>query len=366
VEKMAMTDSAFWRGKKVFLTGHTGFKGGWTALVLESFGAKVKGYSLPAPSEPSLFQEAGIEKSLQHQIGDIRDLETLRKSLAEFQPEIVLHMAAQPLVRESYVNPLETFSTNVMGTAHILEAIRTTKSVRSVVIVTTDKCYENREWLWPYREDEAMGGKDPYSSSKGCAELVTSSYRFSFFQNKGDQSTYIATARAGNVVGGGDWAKDRLVPDLIRTFMKGESQRIRSPKAIRPWQHVLEPISGYLLLAEKLFTEGKKYAEAWNFGPQESDTREVSYVVDQLVKLWGPPAKWELDGDEHPHEASLLKLDISKAKHLLEWKPKWHIDQCLDLTAGWYKAYYKNPKAARALCLEQIHSYFGYESRKGQ
>lgn len=353
-----MTNPQFWKGKKVFLTGHTGFKGSWAALVLSSFGAQVKGFSLAPPSEPSLFESANVASVIKHEIGDIRNLESLRKSMCDFQPDIVLHMAAQALVRESYITPLDTYSTNVMGTAHILECVREIPQVKSVVIVTTDKCYENREWLWPYREDEPMGGKDPYSNSKGCAELVTAAYRFSFFQQKKEVTTHIASARAGNVVGGGDWAKDRLVPDLIRAFVKGETTKIRAPHSIRPWQHVLEPVSGYLLLAEKLFIEGEKFAEGWNFGPQESDSREVSFVVDTLVNNWGPPAQWELDKIVHPHEASLLKLDISKARHRLGWAPRWNIEECLDLTARWYKAYYKNPSSARALCEEQIQMYF--------
>lgn len=359
MEKVMATNPSFWRGKRVYLTGHTGFKGAWTALVLESFGAVVKGFSLPPPSEPSLFTVADVGAKLEHEIGDIRNLEQLKKSIHDFKPEIVLHLAAQALVRESYQNPLETFSTNVMGTANVLESLRGVASVRSVVVVTTDKCYENKEWLWPYRENEPLGGKDPYSASKACAEIVTSSYRFSFFQNKDNKTpTWIASARAGNVVGGGDWAKDRLIPDLVRTFVAGEVTKIRSPRAVRPWQHVLEPVSGYLLLAEKLYLEGEKFAEAWNFGPLEVDTREVSYVVERLVKHWGPPAKWELDKDLHPHEASLLKLDISKVRNLLGWSPRWNIDQCLELTTSWYKNYYKNPSSARELCMGQIKMYF--------
>lgn len=348
----------FWQGKKVFLTGHTGFKGSWLSIWLHSLGAQVYGYSLPAPTEPSLFKAANVEKLVHHKIGNICDYPLLLAAMKEAQPEIVLHMAAQPLVRESYLNPIETYATNVMGTVNILEALRHLPSVKSTVIVTTDKCYENFEHDLGYGEHDPMGGYDPYSSSKGCAELVTSAMRRSFFY-KGENS--VASARAGNVIGGGDWAVDRLIPDFMRSFSKGDVVKIRNPHAIRPWQHVMEPLSGYMTLAEKLYNHGSDYASAWNFGPYEEDARNVNYIADKLVELWGDNSRWHLDGDNHPHEAKYLKLNINKAVNKLKWTPKFNIDECLKLTCDWYHGFYKNNEDAYTMTLNQIKTY---EARK--
>jgi CDP-glucose 4,6-dehydratase len=326
---------SFWRGKRVFLTGHTGFKGGWLSLWLQQMGAELTGYALQPPTQPNLFEKARVDAGMMSIIGDIRDGAKLSAAVREAAPDIVIHMAAQPLVRRSYVDPVETYSTNVMGTVHLLEAVRQCTSVRAVVNVTTDKCYENREWLWPYRENEAMGGYDPYSSSKGCAELVTAAYRNSYFNAK---SHALASARAGNVIGGGDWAEDRLVPDILGAFSRGEPVMIRNPHAVRPWQHVLEPLRGYLTLAERLFTEGASYAEAFNFGPREDDAQPVEWIVRQLAAKWGDSAVWRLDGANHPHEASLLRLDMSKAAHRLAWRPALNLEAGLQLTVDWARA----------------------------
>lgn len=344
----------FWKGKKVFVTGHTGFKGSWISIWLNSMDAKVFGYSLPAPTEPSLFKAAHVEKMIHHKIGNICNYEQLLAALREAQPDIVLHMAAQPLVRESYINPIETYATNVMGTVNVLQALREIPSVKSTVIVTTDKCYENFEHDMGYSEHDPMGGYDPYSSSKGCAELVTSAMRRSFFHNSPNA---IASARAGNVIGGGDWAADRLIPDFMRSFSKGETVKIRNPHAIRPWQHVMEPLAGYLTLAEKLYLQGHDYTSAWNFGPYDEDARNVSYIADKLVSLWGDNSRWQLDGDSHPHEAKYLKLKINKAVSKLDWKPTFNIDECLQLTCDWYRGYYQNPQTALAMTLQQIKTY---------
>ncbi len=348
----------FWRGKRVLLTGHTGFKGSWLSLWLQSMGAELQGLALAPPTTPSLFVEANVAEGMTSQIGDIRDLETVRACMAAFQPEIVIHMAAQPLVRLSYHEPVATYATNVMGTVHVLEAARTTPSVRAIVNVTTDKCYENREWVWGYREDEPMGGFDPYSNSKGCAELVTSSYRRSFFQQGG---IALASARAGNVIGGGDWAADRLVPDILRAFERGEPVVIRNPHSTRPWQHVLEPLSGYLALAERLYTEGQSWAEGWNFGPQDDDARPVQWIVEHLVASWGRGASWRLDGGDHPHEAGYLKLDISKAKARMGWRPRWDLGTALEKITVWHQAWLAKDDV-RALCLQQIQHYAGAQN----
>lgn len=326
----------FWKNKSVFLTGHTGFKGSWMALWLHLLGAKVKGYALPPNTHPALFQMLHLDQIIDSQFGDINNYTQLSQSMKESEPDIVLHFAAQPLVRESYLHPLETYQTNVMGTAHVLEAIRHTPSVKAAVMITTDKCYENKEWVWPYRENEAMGGYDPYSSSKGCAELVTAAYRRSFFE--GQRSMGLATARAGNVIGGGDFSKDRLIPDFIRALEKNESLSLRYPQAIRPWQHVLEPLNGYLYLAEALFQDPQTYSEAWNFGPRSEDTLTVSEIIDRLSKQWGL-GSWQADAQPQPHEAHYLKLDIQKAETLLKWKPCLNIDEALLATAQWYQAW---------------------------
>jgi CDP-glucose 4,6-dehydratase len=350
----------FWRGKRVFLTGHTGFKGSWLSLWLQSMGAQVVGYALVPPTNPSLFEVADVAKGMTSIIGDIRDLERLRAVFAEHQPEIVIHMAAQPLVRYSYIEPVETYSTNVMGTVNLLEAVRSTASVKAAVNVTTDKCYENREWAWGYRENEPMGGYDPYSSSKGCAELVTAAYRNSYFNNpstiNNKPSPAVATARAGNVIGGGDWAEDRLIPDIMRAITEGRPVNIRNPHAIRPWQHVLEPLSGYLLLAQKLYEEGAAYAEGWNFGPNDEDAKPVQWIVEKLTQSWGEGASWALDGGEHPHEAHYLKLDCSKAKARLDWHPRWHLDETLGKIVEWHRAY-RDENDIREVTLRQISAY---------
>jgi len=349
---------SFWQGKRVLLTGHTGFKGSWLSLWLQSMGAQVAGYALAPPTNPSLFEVAEVGNGMTSIIGDIRDLERLRKVFVEHRPEIVIHMAAQPLVRYTYVEPVETYSTNVMGTVNLLEAVRSTDSVKAVVNVTSDKCYENREWVWGYRENEAMGGYDPYSNSKGCAELVTAAYRNSYFhpEQYKTHGVAIASGRAGNVIGGGDWAGDRLIPDIMRAISQGKPVNIRNPHAIRPWQHVLEPLSGYILLAQKLYEEGAAYAEGWNFGPNDEDAKPVQWIVEKLTEAWGEGASWVLDGGDHPHEAHYLKLDCSKAKARLDWHPRWHLDETLDKIVSWHK-YYQQGADMKAVTLAQIDMY---------
>lgn len=347
-------NDSFWKNKKVFLTGHTGFKGSWLSLWLQSMGALVKGYALDPPTSPSLFVEANVNENMESEIGDIRDLETLQKSMKSFNPDILIHMAAQPLVRLSYVEPVDTYTTNVIGTVNVLEAARYCKNLKSIVSVTTDKCYENKEWPWGYRENEPMGGHDPYSSSKGCAELVTSAYRNSFFNSKGTAN--IASARAGNVIGGGDWADDRLVPDILKAFEKSQPVIIRNPLSTRPWQHVLEPLSGYLVLAEHLYIYGGKYGEAWNFGPKEEDCKPVNWILDKMVSSWGNGARWELDENSNPHEAGFLKLDCSKAASKLNWVPKWDLEHTLNLIVKWHQNW-KLGNNIKELCLQEIVSY---------
>ena len=334
-------NAAFWQGKRVFLTGHTGFKGGWLSLWLQQLGADVTGYALEAPTTPSLFEVASVARGMVSIIGDVRDGEALKRAMAQARPEIVIHMAAQPLVRYSYVNPVETYATNVMGVVNLLEAVRATPGVRSVVNVTSDKCYENREWPWGYRENEAMGGCDPYSNSKGCAELVTAGYRSSFFnaEKYAEHGIALGSGRAGNVIGGGDWAMDRLIPDMLRAIGAGQPVMIRNPHSIRPWQHVLEPLSGYLTLAEKLYTEGPVHAEGWNFGPHDIDAKPVEWIIERMTQEWGAGASWQLDGQNHPHEATYLKLDCSKALGQLGWHPRWDIGQTITKIVEWHKAF---------------------------
>lgn len=345
-------DRAFWRGKRVFLTGHTGFKGGWLALWLADAGAEVHGFALDAPTRPSLFGEARVEACLaSHTIGDIRDADAVEQVMAMAAPDIVFHLAAQPLVRLSYAEPLATFATNVMGTAHVLDGAHRTRA-RAFVSVTTDKCYENKEWLWPYRENEPLGGHDPYSASKACAELVTAAWRASFHD---DNAPRIASARAGNVIGGGDWALDRLVPDALRAFDGGTVVEVRRPAAVRPWQHVLEPLSGYILLAERLFQGREDVAEAWNFGPVDADARPVSWILDTL-RATLPALRWEATGEGGVHEAGLLKLDSSKARTRLGWAPKWRIVTALEQTAAWHCAWREGADMA-AFTRAQIAAY---------
>jgi len=349
---------AFWQGKRVLVTGHTGFKGGWLSLWLQSLSAQVVGYALAPPTNPSLFDIAEVAQGMTSVIGDIRDLAELQAVFNKHQPEIVIHMAAQPLVRYSYQNPVETYSTNVMGTVHLFEAVRNTPSVKAVVNITTDKCYENREWVWGYRENEPMGGFDPYSNSKGCAELVSAAYRSSFFNadNYCQHGVAIATARAGNVIGGGDWAPDRLIPDILAAFEQGSKANIRNPKAVRPWQHVMEPLRGYLMLAQQLFEHGPSFGEAWNFGPTDEDAKPVGWIVEQMAALWGAGAQWQIDTGQHPHEAHYLKLDISKARGRLDWHPALRLKDALELIIDWSKQRASGVNM-RQLTLDQLQTY---------
>ena len=345
---------SFWSGKKVFLTGHTGFKGSWLSLWLQEMGSLVKGFSLDVNTAPSLFLLAKVANGMDSEIGDIRDLDQLEKSMVSFNPDILIHMAAQPLVRDSYLDPVETYTTNVIGTVNVLESARKCKNLKAIVSVTTDKCYENKEWEWGYRENEPMGGYDPYSSSKGCAELVTSAYRRSFFNT--DDSASLASARAGNVIGGGDWAKDRLIPDVLRAFENSESVTIRNPYSTRPWQHVLEPLSGYLVLAQALFLHGGKFAEAWNFGPRDEDCKSVSWLVNKIARAWESDATWIIDEKVNPHEAGFLKLDCSKAKSKLNWNPVWDIKTTVNLIVEWHHTFL-NGGDMRKQCMEEIKKY---------
>lgn len=343
----------FWRGKRVFLTGHTGFKGGWVSLWLQSIGAEVHGYALNPPTETNLFTVAEVGKGMaSSMIADIREAGKLSQAMKLAKPEIVFHLAAQPLVRYSFYQPAETYEVNVMGTVHMLEAVRATPSVKAVVNVTTDKCYENREWVWGYRENEAMGGFDPYSSSKGCAELVTAAYRRSFLEAA---DIALASARAGNVIGGGDWAADRLIPDFLRAMDAGETLKIRSPLSTRPWQHVLEPLCGYLMLAEKLYSDGAGFAEAWNFGPADEDARSVSWIVERMAEM-RKDVKWQCEKAPQPHEANYLKLDSSKAHNRLNWQPRWQLQTALQKTLEWHEAW-RRATDMRSLTLAQIAAY---------
>ncbi len=348
----------FWRGRKVFITGHTGFKGSWLSLWLQQLGAELTGYALKPPTSPSLFEKAQIAKGMQSIEADILDLKALCLAMQAAAPEIVFHLAAQPLVRYSYQDPVTTYATNVMGTVHLLEAVRSTSSVRAVVNVTTDKCYDNREWIWGYRENDPLGGHDPYSSSKGCAELVSAAYRTSFFNSSDyiQHGVALATVRAGNVIGGGDWSP-RLIPDCIAAFEKGQPVHIRYPQAIRPWQHVLEPLHGYLMLAEKLVEGRGAYAEAWNFGPQDEDAKPVAWIVAELAKRWGNGASWVPDSTAQSHEAQHLKLDSSKARWMLEWTPLLHLEEALAFVVSWAQAYALGQQDPYVLTLAQIQQY---------
>jgi CDP-glucose 4,6-dehydratase len=347
-------DTSFWKGKKVYLTGHTGFKGSWLSLWLQNMGALVKGYSLDVNTTPALFTIANIAAEMESEIGDIRNSEQLAESMISFSPDILIHMAAQPLVRLSYLEPVDTYTTNVIGTVNVLEAARKCTNLKAIVSVTTDKCYENKEWEWGYRENEPMGGHDPYSSSKGCAELVITSYRRSFFSSEGTAS--LASARAGNVIGGGDWAEDRLIPDILRAFEKSQPVVIRNPLSTRPWQHVLEPLSGYLVLVQELFLNGDNFAEGWNFGPKEEDCKSVSWILDKMVESWGGNASWSLDSKNNPHEAGFLKLDCSKASNRLKWNPKWNLQESLKMIVNWHQNYLKGVNMNKE-CLKEINKY---------
>ena len=356
---MTAIDKDFWQGKRVFVTGHTGFKGSWLSLWLFSLGAEVKGYALNPPTSPSLFNEAKVSSIIDSQIGDIRDQNTLHESMTKFNPDILIHMAAQPLVRYSYDAPIETYEVNVIGTAKVLEVARSCTNLKAIVNITTDKCYENDGRSEGYKEGDSMGGYDPYSSSKGCAELVASAYRRSFLQ---DKDISLASVRSGNVIGGGDWADDRLIPDILRSFEKSKPVVIRNPKATRPWQHVLEPLSGYLILAEKLYKNQKKYAEGWNFGPNENDVKPVDWILDRMISEW-PDSSWELDQNSNPHEASFLKLDISKATSKLDWRPTWNLSHTLERIVSWHKAWL-NQENMQDVCLAEIEEYMN-DSIKG-
>jgi len=349
---------SFWRGKRVFITGHTGFKGAWLSLWLADLGAEVTGFALAPPTEPSLFESAGVAHLITHVHGDVTDLSALSTAIKRAKPEIVLHLAAQSLVRLSYDEPVSTYATNVMGTVNLLEAVRHSSSVRAVVCVTSDKCYENRETGQAYREDDAMGGFDPYSSSKGCAELVVSAWRRSFFHpdRLGQHGVSVASARAGNVIGGGDWAKDRLVPDLMRGFAAGRRPVIRFPGAVRPWQHVLEPLGGYLLLAEKLYSGEPNMTQGWNFGPAPQDAKPVRWLADRLAQIWGEGAGWDETGEPQPHEATHLSLDCAKARTRLGWTPAWDLREGLFRTVAWYKGFAEGGDVAD-LTLGQIRAH---------
>ncbi|RED32773.1 CDP-glucose 4,6-dehydratase [Brevibacillus brevis] len=360
---ITMVDPVFWRDKKVLITGHTGFKGAWLCLWLHHLGAKVTGYALSPPTNPSIFECAQISSLVDSIIDDVRSKESVQKAINQANPDIIIHMAAQPLVRLSYQYPAETYEINVMGTVNVLEAARVAvqngMKIRAIINVTTDKVYENREWVWGYREQDVLGGYDPYSNSKACSEQVTASYRNAFFHpdQYHQHGVAIASARAGNVIGGGDWALDRLIPDCLSALMKGEKIIIRSPKAIRPWQHVLEPLKGYLMLAEKMWRNGKDYAQSWNFGPNDEDAKSVEWIVRQLCERWGAGASFEAERtDSQWHEAQYLKLDCSKARSEIDWKPNWSIEQTLDSIISWHKAY-QQKQDVRKICLAQIRAY---------
>ncbi len=354
-------DPKFWENKRVLITGHTGFKGSWLSQWLINKRAKVCGLALEPSTQPNLFHTLNLTENLESNIEDINDLEKVKSVVSNFKPDVVFHLAAQPLVRESYKNPIETYRTNVMGTANLLESLRVSTSVKAIVAVTTDKCYENKEWIYPYRESDHLGGHDPYSSSKACAEILVSTYRSSFFSSKagvtGHAGVPIATARAGNVIGGGDWSLDRLIPDAVRAFQKNSKVKIRRPNSVRPWQHVLEPLTGYLNLAEKLVIKGEKYAQAYNFGPESKDCKAVDKVLDIFCSHWGSGAAYEVDLDPSPHEAGLLRLDSSLAQSELGWVPKWDLNASLKETAGWYRCFYQTPETIKEFTLDQIRRF---------
>jgi CDP-glucose 4,6-dehydratase len=343
----------FWRGRRVLVTGVTGFKGGWLALWLRELGATVVGYSLPPPTTPSLFESARLAEWVEWINGDVRDRTALQRAVKEAAPEIVFHLAAQPLVRASYDEPVETFEVNVLGTVNVLDALRTQAATRAIVVVTTDKCYENREWCWPYRETDALGGRDPYSSSKACAEIATSAYYRSFFESR---QVGVATARAGNVIGGGDWARDRLIPDTLAALEKQESILVRNPRSVRPWQHVLEPLLGYIKLAERLAADAPGFAGGWNFGPNPDAVRPVSELVDTVCSLWGNAARWHSPDGPAPHEARTLALDSSKARDQIAWRPRLDLRGALEWTVAWHRAFVER-QDVRDYSLRQIRQY---------
>ncbi len=363
---MDKTFGSFYHGKTILVTGHTGFKGAWLSLWLKKLGANVIGFSLAAPTEPNLFGVLDLEHEITHIEGDVRDLEKLKKVMEEYQPVMIFHLAAQSLVRKSYDNPIETYSTNVMGTLNVFEAARTNSCVKGIINVTSDKCYENKEWYYGYRENDPLGGYDPYSASKGCSEVLTSSYRSSFFNpEKHDQhGVSLASVRAGNVIGGGDWASDRLIPDCARFLSQNKTINIRNPHATRPWEFVLEPLSGYLWLGVQIMKKGKEFAQAWNFGPYDEAILSVAEVVNKFIQFWGNGII-ELDNAPKPHEAEFLKLDISKAMYRLQWKPSYSIFEALSETVQWYKEYYSFSADMKSLSLEQINKYSETARKKG-
>jgi CDP-glucose 4,6-dehydratase len=355
-----MVNKDFWKGKKVLITGHTGFKGSWLCMLLNHLGAEISGYALEPPTNPSLYKLCNIDSFVDSTIADIRDFSVLSKTIESCKPDIIIHMAAQALVRLSYSEPMLTYQTNVMGTLNLLESVRLSKarSVRAILNVTTDKCYENKEWIWPYRENEPLGGYDPYSSSKACSEIVTSAYRSSFLNSAiyDEHKVAIATARAGNVIGGGDWASDRLFPDIFKAIIQKETIVIRNPEAIRPWQHVLEPLTGYLMLVERLYFNPVDYSSAWNFGPDDEDVKNVKWIVEKFVSYWSEGAEYKIDNNLQLHEANYLKLDSSKARHYLQWRPVWNIDESIKKIVDFLVAYI-NQKDLQLLCNSQIKSY---------
>nr|WP_246238900.1 MULTISPECIES: CDP-glucose 4,6-dehydratase [Paenibacillus] len=359
MEIMDMINRSFWKGKKVFLTGHTGFKGSWLAIWLQMLGAEVIGYGLKPKNENDIFNVAKLDKHIVDIRADVRDLNRLKNEIKQHKPDIVFHLAAQPLVLHSYQDPVYTYETNVMGTLHLLEAIRESDTIRAGIIVTSDKCYENKEQIWGYRENDPMGGYDPYSSSKGCAEILTASYRNSFFNSSNYvvHQKAVATVRAGNVIGGGDWSEHRLVPDCISSLIANNKIEIRNPKSIRPWQHVIEPLHGYLILAEKLFSEGTTVAEGWNFGPDEHNALEVEYVVKMLIEKWNSPAEYKVTSNSNVHEATYLKLDCSRARTLLQWHPKWNIDSTIQKVVEWTQAFI-NGEDMFKVSQNQIKEYY--------
>lgn len=353
-----MLNHSFWKGRSVFLTGHTGFKGSWLSLWLTALGADVTGFALEPPTQPSLFEQANIAGTVRSIFADIRDFPRLKSAIAECKPDVVIHMAAQSVVRRGYEDPIETYSSNVMGTVHVMEALRQLRHPCAFVNVTSDKCYDNQEWVWGYRENEPMGGRDPYSNSKGCAELVTTAYRESFFPpvSFADHGVALGSARAGNAIGGGDWTANQLIPDLVRAFLAGESCLIRNPLSTRPWQFVLEPLRGYLMLAERLAENPSRFASGWNFGPVEGDAKPVSWIADEMARLWGRPASWRLDGAGHPHEAHSLKLDTSKSRSSLDWQPALSLSQALEWIVEWYRVF-QSGSDVRSITLTQIERY---------
>lgn len=352
-----MFNPEFWKDRRVFVTGHTGFKGSWLCLWLDHVGATVTGYALDPPTDPSVFELARVSELIDHHVGDVRDLDALETALREAQPDVVIHMAAQSLVRYSYENPVETFSTNVLGTVHILDAVRRAPSVRAVVVVTSDKCYFNEEWVWGYREDARLGGHDPYSGSKGAAELAVTAYQNSFFDpERHPDLAAVGSARAGNVIGGGDWAVDRLVPDIMNSLLEGRPTLIRKPQATRPWQYVLEPLNGYLMLAERLFDDGHQFASAWNFGPSAESERTVGWIIERLYALWPADFEWEHDRNPAPPESGFLKLDASRAHAYLGWRPKLDLETTLEWIVNWYRRY-ETGEDVRDECLTEIQRF---------